>query len=165
MIKLQHDTLPVASDAVEIDKVVLDLQTRLTGSLTWLTHGYGKAYKLPDLTNGYTLYIPAVFMGNENYLPVVPDTDKQGQSIFLVSEERIEDFGMGFKSYLSYDVSILFSCNLKLVNSTLLGTDYFQQNLIQEVRRVLASIRGVFYTFEITDIESEASQIRTGSLT
>ena len=160
MINLQNGSVPVPVDAIEIDKAILDLQTRLTASLSWLSHGYGKTYRNIDVSQGLTVYYPEVFLGNNAYMRVTPDNDKQGQSIILVGNEDILNNDLGQNSFLQYDVSILFTANLKLINSTLLGTEYFQQNLIRDVRNVLQKATvGAFYQITIDSIDRDFTDV------
>lgn len=160
MINLQNGAQPVPVDAIEIDRAILDLQTRLTASLSWLTHGYGKVYRNIDQSRNLAIYFPEVFMGGFNYMRTTPDNDKAGQSIILVGSERVDSFEPGEQSFLSYDISILFTANLKLINSALLQTDYYQQNLIRDVRNALTNgLLGAPYRLEINDIEREFNEV------
>ena len=160
MINLQNGSVPTPVDAIEIDKAVLDLQTRLSASLSWLSHGYGKTYRNIDVSQGLTVYFPEVFLGNNAYMRVTPDNDKQGQSLILVGNEEVLDNDLGQNSHLQYDVSIIFTANLKLINSTLLETEYYQQNLIRDVRHVLQSATlGAFYQITMDSIDRDFTDV------
>ena len=160
MIKLQNDTQPTPTNAIEVDAAILDIQARLNLSLAWLTHGYGKTYRNVDTSRGVTVYFPEVFLGAKNYMRITPDNDKTGQSFMIVSDEQINDFEEGYTSFLSYDLGIVFTANLELVNKTLLDTEYFQQNLIQEVRRVLGTqLVGGNYKLEINEVVKQFSDV------
>ena len=158
MINLQNPTLPIATDAIEIDKAIIEMQSFLSSEITWLTNGYGRAYKNLDIVNGNRLYFPEVYLGTQNnsqrYTNITPDNDKQGQCFFLVKSEDVSNYSFGNYSFLSYDVSIVFSVNLALINQTLLDTDYFLQNCIAEVRDVITRrFTPSFFTVEISSID------------
>ena len=160
MINLQNGSIPTPVDAIEIDKAILDLQTRLSASLSWLSHGYGKTYRNIDVSQSLTVYFPEVFLGNNAYMRVTPDNDKQGQSLILVGNEDVLDNDLGQNSHLQYDVSIIFTANLKLINSTLLETEYYQQNLIRDVRHVLQSATlGAFYQITMDSIDRDFTDV------
>ena len=54
----------------------------------------------------------------------------------------------------------MFTANLELVNKTLLDTEYFRQNLIQEVRRVLGTqLVGGNYKLEINEVVKQFSDV------
>ena len=160
MIKLQNDSQPTPTNAIEIDAAILDIQSRLDFSLAWLTHGHGKTYRNVDTSRGVTLYFPEVFLGGKRYMRITPDNDKQGQSFFIVGSEQPQDYEEGYTSFLTYDLGIVFSANLELINSALLDTEYYQQNLIQEVRRVLnTQLVGANYKLIIDEVVREFSDV------
>jgi hypothetical protein len=160
MINLQDYSQPVPTNAVEIDAVVLDIQTKLSAGLSWLTHGHGKTYRNTDSSKGNVLYFPEVHLGGKEYLRVTPDNDKQGQNIILVGSENIEQFEEGGYSFLRYDLAVIFSANLETINKTLLGTEYFRQNLIKDVRHVLTrGLVGGGYKLDISEVVTDFEEV------
>jgi hypothetical protein len=158
MINLQNPSIPVQANPIEIDRAIVDLQTKLSDNITWLTHGYGRAYKNLDLTQNRTVFYPEVYLGTQNnsqrYTNISPDNDKTGQCFFLVTQELVNEFQQGQYAYLEYDVAIIFSVNLELINSVLLATDYFLQNCVAEVRNCLTRIpTGAPYQLVINDAQ------------
>jgi len=125
---------------VGIDAVVIDLQGLLNSNLSWLSDGLGRAYKMNKVrSNGAAQILPLVYLGTSNYtyFSAQPDNDKQGQNFILVGDGVHINQQQGFYSILEYDISIIFSVNLKLINAPLLLTEDFTQNLIAQVRDVL----------------------------
>lgn len=158
MSELQNPILPIQVNPIEIDRAIVDLQSKLSFFLPWLTEGYGRAYKNLDVKKGKRLYFPEVYLGKKlddhRYFNVTPDNTKEGQNFFLVSEEKPLAFKQGHHGYLSYDVAIIFSANLEIINAVLLETDYFQQDLVAQVRDVITrKAIGVPYTTEIRDVK------------
>lgn len=160
MINLQNPSIPVATNPIEIDRVIVDLNTKLSDNITWLTHAYGQAYKNVDATQNQTVFYPEVYLGKQNnsqrYVNISPDNDKTGQCFFLVTQESYSEFQQGQYGYLTYDMAIIFSVNLKLINETLLQTEYFRQNCIAEVRNCLTRIPSTTnhpYQLTINDVD------------
>ena len=158
MILLQNPSIPVPTNAIEIDAAIIDIQNHLDSALTWLTNGYGRAYKNLDVTQGATVYYPEVYLGNQNnsqrYTNISPDNDKQGQCFFFVTKETISQFQPGMYSFLTYDTAIIFSVNMELINATLLGTEIYQQILIANVRDVLTrQLLGSSYQLKINTVD------------
>ena len=158
MILLQNPSIPVATNAIEIDAAIIDIQGHLDSSLSWLTQGYGRAYKNVDSTQGNTVYYPEVYLGNQNnsqrYTNISPDNDKQGQNFFFVTKETISQFQPGMYSFLTYDTAIIFSVNMELINATLLNTEIYQQLLIAQVRDVLTrKLLGSSYQLKINSVD------------
>lgn len=158
MILLQDPNIPVATNPVEIDAAIIDILSELNNQLSWLSNGYGRAYKNRDARNGGILFFPEIYLGTQNnsqrYLNVTPDNDKGGSCFFFVSRETITEFQTGMYGYLNYQVGIIFSCNMQLIQSALLSTEIYQQTLIAQVRNVLSrQLLGKSYKLTIQSIE------------
>ena len=139
-MSIQYPIIPIATNPVGIDAVVIDLQGLLNSNLSWLSDGLGRAYKMNKVrSNGAAQILPLVYLGTSNYtyFSAQPDNDKQGQNFILVGDGVHINQQQGFYSILEYDISIIFSVNLKLINAPLLLTEDFTQNLIAQVRDVL----------------------------
>lgn len=158
MILLQNPNIPTQVNAVEIDKAIVDINAELNTRLSWITHAYGRAYKNLDITNGSRVYFPEVYLGKQNgsyrYANISPDNDKTGQCFFIVRRETISQYQQGMYNFLNYDVSIIFSVNMELINATLTETDIYQQVLVSQVRDVLTrQILGKNYNIVLNNIE------------
>ena len=139
-MSVQNPIIPIATNPVGIDAVVIDLQGLLNSNLSWLSDGLGRAYKMNKVrSNGAAQILPLVYLGTSKYtyFSAQPDNDKQGQNFILVGDGLHVNQQQGFYSILEYDISIIFSVNLKLINAPLLLTEDFTQNLIAQVRDVL----------------------------
>lgn len=139
-MSIQYPIIPIATNPVGIDAVVIDLQGLLNSNLSWLSDGLGRAYKMNKVrSNGAAQILPLVYLGTSNYtyFSAQPDNDKQGQNFILVGDGLHINQQQGFYSVLEYDIAIIFSVNLKLINAPLLLTEDFTQNLIAQVREVL----------------------------
>ena len=157
MILLQNPNIPTSVNPVEIDSAIIDIKTELE-VLPWLTHGFGRAFKNLDITNGERVYFPEIYLGKQNgsyrYTNISPDNDKQGQCFFYVRRETISEYQTGMYSFLNYDVAVIFSVNMELINATLTETDVFQQVLIAQVRDVLTrQILGKSYVLKVNSVE------------
>jgi len=158
MILLQNPSIPVATNAVEIDAAIIDIRNHLDSGLVWLTNGYGRAYKNVDTTQGTTVFYPEIYLGEQNnsqrYTNISPDNDKQGQCFFFVTKETISQFQTGMYSFLSYDTAIIFSVNMELISAALLGTEIYQQILVAQVRDVLTrQLLGSSYQLKINSVD------------
>ncbi len=158
MILLQNPNIPTSVNPVEIDSAIIDIKTELESGLTWLTNGYGRAFKNLDITNGERVYFPEIYLGKQNgsyrYTNISPDNDKQGQCFFYVRRETISEYQTGMFSFLNYDVALIFSVNMELINSALTETEVFQQILVAQVRDVLTrQILGKSYVLKVNTVE------------
>lgn len=156
MTNLQQPLIPVLQNPIEIDRAIVELNDHFANSIGWITHAYGKIYKNIDEKEQRRSYYPELYLGgpHDKYFSVSPDNDKKGQCFFMVTRENIEDYQFGQYAFLNYDLSIIFSVNLKLINDSLLNTDYFVQNCIAEVRNSISrSFVGSFFQISINTID------------
>lgn len=164
MILLQNPNIPVAVDPIEIDAVIQDLQTKFDANISWLSHPYGRVYRNVDSTTGGTLFFPEAYLGVQNgsyrYVKLTPDNDKIGQCLFYVLSETVGQYQAGQNNLLTFNVAILFSVNMKLLNESLLATDYYQQNLISQIRDFLTRKNlGTSYNLVIDNVQHRFEQV------
>jgi len=167
MINLQNPSIPIHQNAIEIDRTIIDLQAVLSLSLSWLTQPYGRAYKNLDVTQNKRVYYPQVYLGTQNnsprYITITPDNDKEGQCFFYVNREVVTEYQAGQHSFLTYDVGIIFSVNLELINSALLDTTIFTANLVADVRDVLTRQNlGTRYRLVINSVDYDFQTVFSG---
>jgi len=163
MSELLNPTIPNAVNAIEIDAVVLDLQTKLDVNLSWLTHSYARAYRHVKLNESKSIYFPEVYIGVKagvpSYYRPTPDDTKKGMCYFIVGREENE-FEQNSQNLLTWNLSIVFWVNLKLINELVLETELFTQNLIKEVRDVLTNkTLGSNYRLNIQNVEREFREV------
>jgi hypothetical protein len=153
----QNPIIPTPLQAQGIDAVIQDLQTHLDFDLSWLTNGMGQGYRLAKVrTPQNIVFLPEVYLGTaqNKYFSATPDNDKTGQSIFVIGTETLPNYQTGFFGYLEYEMSILFTANLKLIDSTLLETEDFTEHLIADVRQsIIRNLLGKAYRITIDNIE------------
>jgi hypothetical protein len=162
-MSVQNPTIPTATQAKGIDSVVLDLQTHLDFELSWLTNGMGRAYRLSKVrANQTTVFLPEVYLGTSQfkYFAATPDNDKQGQSIFFVGDATLPDQQKGFYGWVQHEIGIIFSANLKTIDSALLATEDFTEHLIQDVREALIrDLVGKSYRLTIDSITRDFDDV------
>jgi hypothetical protein len=88
MILLQNPNVPTSLNPVEIDSAIIDIKTELESGLTWLTNGYGRAFKNLDITNGERVYFPEVYLGKQNGQTSVRTTTNKDNVFFMSVVKR-----------------------------------------------------------------------------
>ena len=139
LINDQVPNIPTPQQAVSIDKWIYECQLALSTRLSWLDNGWGRAYRNLKTKTGGRLYVPEVYVGKENttfnYFEVGPDNDIMGSCFFYLIDPQVPtDFAVNGFNYYEYKIAVVFNVNLEKVNAALIETDYFEENLIQDVR-------------------------------
>jgi len=164
MIALQHLDSLEPLQPIEIDNAVLDLQMKFKTELSWLSHAYGKAYRIDKQGQEKRLILPEVYVGNTDgkytLMPVSPDNDKTGTVFFVIDRERQVTNDQLSQNYLNWNVGIVFFANMETINKSFSDNQDFTQNLIKEVRDVLTNkLLGTGYRLGIIDVVREHNEI------
>lgn len=138
MVNLQNKPIVVGTP-IEVEKATNQIRLLLS-ALNWLSHPYHIAQRFYRKENERAFFYPETYasVGNSKYSyhRLTPDNDYKGMCFFLIGKENI-DFNANQKNFLSYEVGIIFSVNLKLIDSVKLENGLFTQELIKDVRRIL----------------------------
>lgn len=164
MINLQHYDSLEPAQPIEIDWVVLDLQMKLKTNLSWLSHSYGKAYRIDKQGTEKRFILPEVYIGNTDgkysLMPVTPDNDKKGIVFFVIDKEKQLTNDINSQNFLSWNVGIVFWANLEFINESFAKNQDYTQNLIKEVRDILTNeIIGSGYNLSISEVAREHNEI------
>jgi len=138
---------------VEIDLAVNNLREQLS-KLTFISHPFHIAQRFykKDEKNGKTYYFPEIYIASgqdkdDRYIRLTPDNKLKGSFFFVVSTAK--DNGDGF---LIYNIGIVFSVNLELIDPVKYKNYLFTQELIGQARQVLkAAKHAVDFTFEVKE--------------
>lgn len=136
MVNLQNRVTAV-NLPIEIEKATNSIKL-LLAELPWVSHANNIAERFLRKEGGQTFFYPETYIGGENfsYKRLTPDNDYSGMLFFLIGEENNEYSDSEF-NFLTYNISIIFSCNLKLIDSEKLKLGLYTQELIKDVRRIL----------------------------
>lgn len=138
MTNLQSKPIIIGSP-IEVERATNQIRILLT-QLPWLSHPYHIAQRFFRKENDRAFYYPETYcpteVGKYGYHRLTPDNDYKGMCFFLVGKES-NDFNGHQRNFLTYEVGIIFSVNLKLIDDVKLNNGLFTQELIRDVRRIL----------------------------
>lgn len=141
MVHLQNKPVAV-NNPIEIEQATNQIRL-LLAELPWVSHPYHTAQRFykKDASSGRGYYYPQTYVGSKDgikfkYHTLTPDNDYSGMFFFMVGPEE-NDFAANQTNFLTHNVGIIFSCNLKLINPEALKQGLFTQKLIRDVRRKL----------------------------
>lgn len=159
-MSLLNPSIPIATSLVGIDRVVNDMQMKLDTNLLWLTNAYGRMKRGVKTEKKGVVFYPEIYIGEDGFTRVTPDSKKKGMVYFVVEKEENPDFVPNEYNYLTYKIGMVFWVNLKLINPALIVTEDFTQNLIEEARHVCTRLMfGGGYKLSLTTIEREFREI------
>lgn len=143
--------VPTLADPKLIDLALLELQTGLTERLSWLNQAFGKAETRRAVKYGRTYTYPAVHVGKENYLNLMPDGHIGNYSFFAVDErgKNVTPIG-GPHSLVRVPVSLIlwwdyrsvYGDNADLYNATNVVSTVIEQFNRINTRRCSYSVKG-----------------------
>lgn len=162
MVNLQ-DKPVIVGTPVEIEYATNQIRL-LLANLPWVSHPYHVAQRFirkDDNKRGF--YYPETYAGYKDgkykYHRLTPDNDYSGMFFFMIGEEQ-NDYNNNQKNFLKYDVGIIFSCNLKLIDQAKLENGLFTQELIRDARRVLTDNGNMFlFGYDIKTVTRDLRRV------
>lgn len=118
------------------DRVIQSLQDSL-GELSWLNHIFGRSERLVNVRNGVNEYTPNVYLGRNEYEPLLPDNRELGNFCFFRLEEP-QNISVPFAT--SNRVKAPFSL-IVWVDMRTVGATYDDRNTEQIKEQVLKTLR------------------------
>lgn len=157
-MSLQNKPIVIGTP-VEVEAAVNNIRVAMS-ALPWITNPYFVAEKFVEIENGNRFIYPETYcrvVGDGSlkydYARLTPDNDYEGMFFFLVSDASYESpFNSNDVNYLSYNVGMIFSVNLKTINTTKLDDGLFTQELIKEARQLLKKSIPSFSGFQASII-------------
>lgn len=135
----KNPSILILSSPIGIDAVIQSIQQDLYSGLTWLEKSFGRAweFKEKDPVSGDQLKLPKCYMGEEEYMNVLPNDFLKSQSFIAVrGEEATDEYNKyGMQSH-SRQLSIIFWFNLKEINSA--NDTVFTEFLKSDVEKILS---------------------------
>ena len=161
MVDLQ-DKPVIIGTPIEIEMATNEIRLLLS-ELPWVSHPYHIAQRFYRKKRQRAFYYPETYAGGTgnkfNYHRLTPDNDYSGMFFFYVGKER-NDYAPNQTNFLRYDVAIIFSANLKLIDEAKLENGLFTQELIRDVRRLLTTSHPLFdFHYKIKTVTRDLREV------
>lgn len=158
MVNLQ-DKPVIVDSPIEVEKALNDIRLKLA-EISWVSHPYFIASRFYRKEGSKAFYYPETYAGNgTDYHRLTPDNDYSGMFFFYVGNEKV-DYSYSEYNYLTYDIAIIFSVNLKLIDESRLNIHLFTQELIRDVRRKLTdSMVGLGLQYNIKSVTRDLREV------
>lgn len=143
--KLQ-DKLFEVLNPIEVDYAVEEIRKYLAENLLWISHPYHIAQRFYKKTEKGSFYYPQTYVKgstdkNYEYHTLTPDNDYKGMFFFMVGNGKVKEENL--TSFITYPVSLIFSCNLALIDNEKLKDYLFTQELISSARKRLKDLKQI----------------------
>jgi len=89
------------------DKVILDMQNGLADNLDWLSVSFGLTERRIKEQNGKRYYYPAFYVGQDEYLSLLPDDMQRSYSFFYLEDTQEVTHSAGRPFWVSMPFSLV----------------------------------------------------------
>ena len=117
-----------------VDVPIQEIQIKLGVELPWLTKSFGKAIVREEGTEDDLKTLPFAYDHRREYIPLNPDDTVEAYSFMYETATDTTVTSEG-GSYRNSNVSLVFFCNLELINRK--DDTLFEEQLIEDVLDVL----------------------------
>lgn len=156
-MKRYMDRVPIISRPQLFDRVIADIQRGLADNLAWLDHSFGRAWRLSKMVNGRREYTPNVYIGNNEYLPVMPDEGLGNFSFFVLSDPQDIEWSAHVQSLMTAPFSLIVWVDVRTITDDR-NTEQIKAEILDALGRTLVRDG----SFEITRISEHAENVYKG---
>lgn len=100
------------SSPVMLDKVIDSMRQNLLARLPWLNYAFGRAYKLVKHTSEGKFTEPAVYIGNSEYVSLMPNDNWGNFCWFDIYDPQSIDTTQRYHPKLTFSGAIIFWYNM-----------------------------------------------------
>ena len=151
------------------DKAFAYIQNGLADNLAWLDHIFGKAERLVKNVNGKRVYSPNLYIGNNEYELITPDTRGIGNySFFMLEEPQVLDYERGSRVRAVAPFSLIVWCDMRTINDDERDTEAVKQSILKvlaehiwmrdgsfHVAKIYERAENVFKEFTLDEIDNQ----------
>lgn len=130
--------VPLKSYPKLFDIIIQKLQVGLSENLAWLDASFGRAERLIKDIDGKRYYTPNVYIGNQNYELILPDTYKFGNYSFFVMDEPQEvenETPFSVKIVAPFSLIVWLNIN-ECVSGDERNTEYLKEEILMAIKAV-----------------------------
>lgn len=152
---------PKIENPVLIDRVISHLQDALVNNIGWLDHAFGRSQRLVSLRDAKEYYYPAVYIGRNEYINVLPGQGLGNRAFFSVDDPQEIEFMQLRYNVIKSPVSLILWYDLSTIFAD--NKEYDTEAVKAQVIRVLTNIVMPDATrIELTKMYERAENIYKG---
>ena len=142
--------VPKRENPALIDKTIEKIQDFLAANIGWLDHAFGRAERLVTLRDKSEWYYPGVYVGDGEYLNVLPGQGLGNRTFFIVSDPAVVDTS-GRLVYLTSTVGLVCWYDLSTIypDASRRNTEAVKWKLLKSLDRMMRP-SGIWITISRT---------------
>lgn len=158
---MKKNKAPKPENPVMIDRVLACIQDALINNVWWLDHAFGRAQRLVTKKDGRDYYYPAVYIGKEDYLNVLPEQVLGNRTYFTIDDPQQVEFNPRRYNAIRSPFSLVLWYDLRSIFKT--SKERNTEEIKSQIMRVLSGVvLPSGSRIEITRIYEQAENIFKG---
>lgn len=143
------------------DRCICSLQDGLVKELPWLDHAFGRVERLVKEVGGVRRYTPNIYLGNDEYLLLLPDQGLGNFCYFVMDEPESVEWYPGDRSRLQSTFSLVVWVDMRTIDG-----DEDTRNTERIKAQVLRALNGGIWirsgSITVESIYSRAENVFAG---
>lgn len=163
------ERVPIKSNPQLFDKVIANLQQGLADTLPWLNHSFGKAERLVKIIGGKRYYSPNIYIGNNEYELIAPDSNFGNYSFFVLDDPQTVDWNVGETSKYKVPFSLIVWVDMRTIEDIdQRDTESVKQQIIRalnggiwlrhgsiQINKIYERAENVFAGFTLDEVDNQ----------
>lgn len=130
------DRVPKKTKPRLFDIIIGEIQDGLAENVGWLDHIFGKAERLVKMVNGKRFYSPNIYIGNNDYMEISPDSNIGNYCFFTLDDPQKVIYQRGDKNELKTSFSLIVWVDMRKI------PDADERNTESVKRQILRALNG-----------------------
>lgn len=163
------ERVPIKENPQLFDKVIANIQMGLAANLPWLDHSFGRAERLLKIINGKRYYSPNIYIGNNEYELIAPDSGFGNYSFFVLDDPQDVSWVVGETSKFKVPFSVIFWVDMRTIdNVDERNTEYVKQQITRilngglwlrhgsiKIEEIFERAENVFKGFTLDEVDNQ----------
>lgn len=152
---------PKPKNPVMIDRALAYIQDELIKNIGWLNYAFGRAQRLATQREHKTYYYPGVYIGENEYLNVLPGQEIGNRTFFVVDDPQTIEFNPRRYNFIKSPISLICWYDLSDIYPD--SKERNTEDVKRQIIRVLTDLTMPNATrLELTKIYEQAENIFKG---
>lgn len=129
---------PKPTNPVMIDRALSYMQDEFISKIGWLDHAFGRAQTLVTKQEQKIYYYPAVYIGNNEYLNVLPGQEVGNRIFFVIDDPQTVNFNPRLYNVIKSPISLICWYDLSRIYAD--SSERNTEEIKRQILRVLTEM-------------------------